>query len=136
MCDGSLNYRRNVCQRCPLDVGAGFLDSPGVPPSANAHELFRGFSFVAPGLLDEHARASEYKNCESISSTFPTYVNLISIRDEYDFKQEIGNGSYSTVYLAIHKATKAEYAVKVMLSRLCRASGSCIRPLARPINWK
>ncbi|CAG5099584.1 Similar to Rps6ka3: Ribosomal protein S6 kinase alpha-3 (Mus musculus) [Cotesia congregata] len=24
-------------------------DSPGLPPSANAHELFRGFSFVAPG---------------------------------------------------------------------------------------
>ena len=26
-------------------------DSPGVPPSATAHELFRGFSYVAPGLL-------------------------------------------------------------------------------------
>jgi hypothetical protein len=28
-------------------------DSPGVPPSANAHELFRGFSFIAPCLLEE-----------------------------------------------------------------------------------
>lgn len=28
-------------------------DSPGIPASANAHELFRGFSFVAPCLLDE-----------------------------------------------------------------------------------
>lgn len=28
-------------------------DSPGIPPSANAHELFRGFSFVAPCLLDQ-----------------------------------------------------------------------------------
>ena len=28
-----------------------FSDSPGVPPSATAHELFRGFSYVAPGLL-------------------------------------------------------------------------------------
>lgn len=27
-------------------------DSPGIPPSATAHELFRGFSFVAPALLD------------------------------------------------------------------------------------
>ncbi len=26
-------------------------DSPGVPPSATAHELFRGFSYVAPPLL-------------------------------------------------------------------------------------
>ncbi len=25
-------------------------DSPGVPPSATAHELFRGFSYVAPSL--------------------------------------------------------------------------------------
>jgi hypothetical protein len=24
-----------------------------VPPSANAHELFRGFSFIAPCLLEE-----------------------------------------------------------------------------------
>ena len=33
-------------------------DSPGIPPSATAHELFRGFSFVAPALLgeDNHVR--------------------------------------------------------------------------------
>lgn len=28
-------------------------DSPGVPPSANAHHLFRGFSFVASSLAQE-----------------------------------------------------------------------------------
>ena len=28
-----------------------FSDSPGVPPSATAHELFRGFSYVAPPLI-------------------------------------------------------------------------------------
>ena len=27
-------------------------DSPGVPPSASAHELFRGFSFVSKSLTD------------------------------------------------------------------------------------
>ena len=27
------------------------LDSPGIPPSATAHELFRGFSYVAPTLF-------------------------------------------------------------------------------------
>ena len=26
-------------------------DSPGIPPSATAHELFKGFSYVAPTLL-------------------------------------------------------------------------------------
>lgn len=29
------------------------LDSPGVPPSAGAHQLFRGFSFIASTLLEE-----------------------------------------------------------------------------------
>ncbi|XP_043793417.1 ribosomal protein S6 kinase alpha-2-like isoform X2 [Apis laboriosa] len=89
-------------------------DSPGVPPSANAHELFRGFSFVAPCLLEDHIKTPEYKNCDSLAATFPTYVSAVSVSDEYDFKQEIGKGSYSTVYLAIHKASKAEYAVKVI----------------------
>ncbi|XP_007890255.1 ribosomal protein S6 kinase alpha-6 isoform X3 [Callorhinchus milii] len=28
-------------------------DSPGIPPSANAHQLFRGFSFVAPNPVEE-----------------------------------------------------------------------------------
>ncbi|KAJ8315718.1 hypothetical protein KUTeg_007868 [Tegillarca granosa] len=30
-------------------------DSPGIPPSATAHELFRGFSFVAPALLNDNS---------------------------------------------------------------------------------
>ncbi|KAM0735626.1 Ribosomal protein S6 kinase alpha-3 [Formica fusca] len=91
-------------------------DSPGVPPSATAHELFRGFSFVAPCLLTDvdHAKLSESKNYDSISVTFPSYVNSVSITDEYEFKHEIGKGSYSVVYLAVHIASKMEYAVKVI----------------------
>lgn len=34
-------------------------DSPGVPPSANAHQMFRGFSFVAPFLLDDQVDGLE-----------------------------------------------------------------------------
>lgn len=30
------------------------LDSPGVPPSANAHQLFKGFSFVATTTVEDH----------------------------------------------------------------------------------
>ncbi|XP_076657470.1 ribosomal protein S6 kinase 2 beta [Halictus rubicundus] len=89
-------------------------DSPGVPPSANAHELFRGFSFVAPCLLEDHLKTPEYKICDSLTSTFSTYVRPVSVTDEYEFKQEIGKGSYSTVYLAIHKVFKTEFAVKVI----------------------
>jgi len=44
-------------------------DSPGVPPSATAHELFRGFSYVAPSLLDDvdHA-ATVVCNTQALSS--------------------------------------------------------------------
>lgn len=30
------------------------IDSPGVPPSATANELFKGFSYIAPPLLSEN----------------------------------------------------------------------------------
>ncbi|KAJ8673508.1 hypothetical protein QAD02_004770 [Eretmocerus hayati] len=88
-------------------------DSPGVPPSATAHELFRGFSFVAPCLLDEREYTDHPRN-DNANAPFPTYVNPTCITDEYEFKQEIGKGSYSTVYLAVHKGTKIEYAIKVI----------------------
>jgi hypothetical protein len=46
---------------CPASLGSHEVltmtclsaDSPGVPPSANAHHLFRGFSFVASSLVQE-----------------------------------------------------------------------------------
>jgi len=92
-----------------------FSDSPGVPPSANAHELFRGFSFIAPCLLTDtdHIKSPENRNYDSINVTFPSYIKSTSITDEYEFKQEIGKGSYSVVYLAVHIASRMEYAVKV-----------------------
>ena len=43
-------------------------DSPGVPPSATAHELFRGFSYVAPTLNTNgsgSASANANANCNS-----------------------------------------------------------------------
>ncbi len=36
-----------------------FSDSPGVPASAAAHELFRGFSYVAPMLLNNNLEDQE-----------------------------------------------------------------------------
>lgn len=67
----------------------------------------------------DHIRSPEYRNYDNISAIFPTYVNPVSITDEYEFKQEIGRGSYSVVYLAVHTASKMEYAVKVKCSLLC-----------------
>ncbi|XP_062851108.1 ribosomal protein S6 kinase alpha-2 isoform X2 [Trichomycterus rosablanca] len=87
-------------------------DSPGVPPSANAHQLFRGFSFVATSLGQE----------QSIAETRPISVNPIvqqlhgnniHFTDGYELKEDIGLGSYSVCKRCIHKITSVEYAVKV-----------------------
>lgn len=48
-------------------------DSPGVPASASAYELFRGFSFVAPMLLDEDTPSSSVRKTPLVSkSSIPT----------------------------------------------------------------
>uniref|UniRef100_A0A8C0G103 Uncharacterized protein n=1 Tax=Chelonoidis abingdonii TaxID=106734 RepID=A0A8C0G103_CHEAB len=36
-----------------LGLLCSWSNSPGIPPSANAHQLFRGFSFVAIASDDE-----------------------------------------------------------------------------------
>ncbi len=48
---------------CDMSVGfsASFSDSPGVPPSAGAHQLFRGFSFVDTAMLEEEGKEEPSK---------------------------------------------------------------------------
>lgn len=103
-------------------------DSPGIPASASAYELFRGFSFVAPVLLDEPTSSSKQQgvNNSSLSSFHGTSdtsnrvnaTNIISkckgrTLSEYDFYETIGTGSYSICKRCLHRATSQEYAVKV-----------------------
>uniref|UniRef100_A0A1B6EJE7 Ribosomal protein S6 kinase n=2 Tax=Cuerna arida TaxID=1464854 RepID=A0A1B6EJE7_9HEMI len=95
-------------------------DSPGIPPSANAHELFRGFSFIAPCLLDPEEALTQGTLINK-SQPAPTetltklpFVKSNSVNDEYDLRDEIGRGSYSICRLCIHRATRIEYAVKVI----------------------
>ena len=40
-------------------------DSPGIPPSANTHQLFRGFSFVATSLGQEQSFAGFCPNTDN-----------------------------------------------------------------------
>lgn len=59
------------------------LDSPGVPPSATAHELFRGFSYVAPALIDDIlAEKQVVKNAKAISSVslIVFHISVASMR--------------------------------------------------------
>uniref|UniRef100_A0A8C6XW31 non-specific serine/threonine protein kinase n=1 Tax=Naja naja TaxID=35670 RepID=A0A8C6XW31_NAJNA len=85
-------------------------DSPGIPPSANAHQLFRGFSFVAISSDDEN-QAMQTSGGHSIVQL---HRNSIQFTDGYEVKQDIGVGSYSICKRCIHKTTNMEYAVKII----------------------
>ncbi|XP_066999104.2 ribosomal protein S6 kinase 2 beta isoform X2 [Anabrus simplex] len=88
-------------------------DSPGVPPSANAHELFRGFSFIAPCLLEEQANNTAAERATDALSKM-MYIKPNLITDEYELKETIGMGSYSVCRLCVHRSSRTEYAVKVI----------------------
>uniref|UniRef100_A0AAQ4RI44 non-specific serine/threonine protein kinase n=1 Tax=Gasterosteus aculeatus aculeatus TaxID=481459 RepID=A0AAQ4RI44_GASAC len=87
-------------------------DSPGVPPSAGAHQLFRGFSFIASTLLEEEDSVESVK-----PPPHPVVQQLhgknLLFSDGYILKEDIGMGSFSVCKRCIHKATNTEYAVKV-----------------------
>ncbi|KAK3553970.1 hypothetical protein QTP70_017462, partial [Hemibagrus guttatus] len=88
-------------------------DSPGVPPSANAHQLFRGFSFVASNLGQEQCITETRPN--SINPIVQQlHSNNIHFTDSYDVKEDIGVGSYSVCKRCVHRITSVEYAVKVI----------------------
>ncbi|KAM6382121.1 ribosomal protein S6 kinase alpha-3 isoform 1-T1 [Alca torda] len=86
-------------------------DSPGIPPSANAHQLFRGFSFVAIASDDE-SQVMQTVGVHSIVQQL--HRNSIQFTDGYEVKEDIGVGSYSICKRCIHKASNMEYAVKII----------------------
>ncbi|XP_030247876.1 ribosomal protein S6 kinase alpha-1 isoform X1 [Sparus aurata] len=88
-------------------------DSPGVPPSAGAHQLFRGFSFIASTLLEEEGLEEPVK-----PQPHPVVQQLhgknVLFSDGYVLKEDIGMGSFSVCKRCVHKATNTEYAVKMI----------------------
>ncbi|XP_064015045.1 ribosomal protein S6 kinase alpha-6 isoform X3 [Pogoniulus pusillus] len=87
------------------------LDSPGVPPSANAHQLFKGFSFVATTTAEDH-KVSPLTNILPIVQQL--HGNSAQFTDGYELKEDIGVGSYSVCKRCIHIATNMEFAVKII----------------------
>lgn len=49
-----MNFLKYLQNLLTILTNVFFADSPGIPPSANAHQLFRGFSFVAIASDDEN----------------------------------------------------------------------------------
>uniref|UniRef100_A0A8C6KR50 Ribosomal protein S6 kinase n=1 Tax=Nothobranchius furzeri TaxID=105023 RepID=A0A8C6KR50_NOTFU len=66
-------------------------DSPGIPPSANAHQLFKGFSFVAPTPMDENKSSPML----SILPIVQVHGGSAKFSDLYELQEDIGVGSYS-----------------------------------------
>ncbi|XP_034779571.1 ribosomal protein S6 kinase alpha-3 isoform X3 [Acipenser ruthenus] len=86
-------------------------DSPGIPPSANAHQLFRGFSFVAI-TSEEENQPMQTTNVNSIAQQLQR--NNMQFTDGYDVKEDIGVGSYSICKRCVNKTSNMEYAVKII----------------------
>ncbi|XP_075803264.1 ribosomal protein S6 kinase alpha-1 isoform X1 [Microtus pennsylvanicus] len=88
-------------------------DSPGIPPSAGAHQLFRGFSFVATGLMEDDGKPRT-SQAPLHSVVQQLHGKNLVFSDGYVVKETIGVGSYSVCKRCVHKATNMEYAVKVI----------------------
>uniref|UniRef100_A0A672ZQ56 non-specific serine/threonine protein kinase n=1 Tax=Sphaeramia orbicularis TaxID=375764 RepID=A0A672ZQ56_9TELE len=76
-------------------------DSPGIPPSANTHQLFRGFSFVATNQSQEPSVAMHLRGDVAFS-------------DVYELKEEVEQTATSTYRRCLHRVTAVEYAVKII----------------------
>uniref|UniRef100_A0A3Q2Z0J3 Ribosomal protein S6 kinase n=1 Tax=Hippocampus comes TaxID=109280 RepID=A0A3Q2Z0J3_HIPCM len=76
-------------------------DSPGIPPSANTHQLFRGFSFVATNQSQEPSVASHLRGDVAFS-------------DIYELKEEVGQAANSVYRKCLHRVTAVEYSVKII----------------------
>lgn len=90
------------------------IDSPGVPPSADANKTFQGFSYIAPDLINARQNDPSYvtnieRRLKSISG-----VKQTSFTDEYELKELLGHGKTSICHRCIHKQTHLEYAVKII----------------------
>uniref|UniRef100_A0A8C7MP45 non-specific serine/threonine protein kinase n=1 Tax=Oncorhynchus kisutch TaxID=8019 RepID=A0A8C7MP45_ONCKI len=92
------------------DDTCSFYYSPGIPPSANAHQLFKGFSFVAPASLDD-------KKGSPLLSILPIvqmHGGSAQFSDLYELQEDIGVGSYSICKRCVHRVSVMDYAVKII----------------------
>uniref|UniRef100_A0A8C9YXY1 non-specific serine/threonine protein kinase n=1 Tax=Sander lucioperca TaxID=283035 RepID=A0A8C9YXY1_SANLU len=83
-------------------------DSPGIPPSANTHQLFRGFSFVATNQSQE----------PSVATVAPSRQEHlqgdVAFGDVYELKEEVEQTSTSICRRCLHRVTAVEYSVKII----------------------
>lgn len=104
-------------------------DSPGGPISASAHEIFRGFSFVAPMLLEQTLANSNtepqspYLTSQQTTRALPGVLPG-NFHNDYNILQELGRGTFSVCRLCEHKSSKKHFAVKIIEKAAYMASAS------------
>uniref|UniRef100_A0AAQ4QI00 Ribosomal protein S6 kinase n=1 Tax=Gasterosteus aculeatus aculeatus TaxID=481459 RepID=A0AAQ4QI00_GASAC len=90
-------------------------DSPGIPPSANTHQLFRGFSFVATNQSQEPSAKRVHLYAWLCSPQH--FQGDVAFSDVYELKGEIGQTATSVCRSCLHRVTAVEYSVKVIIER-------------------
>ncbi|XP_023809295.1 ribosomal protein S6 kinase alpha-2-like isoform X1 [Oryzias latipes] len=91
-------------------------DSPGIPPSANTHQLFRGFSFVATNQSQEASVAPITPTCQGANIN-PSSLRLhgdCAFKDVYELKEEAESVGTSVRRRCLHRITAVEYSVKIV----------------------
>uniref|UniRef100_A0A672ZPF1 non-specific serine/threonine protein kinase n=1 Tax=Sphaeramia orbicularis TaxID=375764 RepID=A0A672ZPF1_9TELE len=91
-------------------------DSPGIPPSANTHQLFRGFSFVATNQSQE---PSQLHSRQMFDICQYHLRGDVAFSDVYELKEEVEQTATSTYRRCLHRVTAVEYAVKVFDDGQC-----------------
>ncbi|XP_034535921.1 ribosomal protein S6 kinase alpha-2-like isoform X2 [Notolabrus celidotus] len=92
-------------------------DSPGIPPSANTHQLFRGFSFVAQNQNPESSVATVAPSRQELSNISPIAEHIrgdVAFNDVYELKEEVGQTMTSVCKRCLHRVTAVEYSVKII----------------------
>ncbi|XP_054625856.1 ribosomal protein S6 kinase alpha-2 isoform X1 [Dunckerocampus dactyliophorus] len=92
-------------------------DSPGIPPSANTHQLFRGFSFVATNQNQEHSVTSVLPSHQEGNTIIPVAQHLrgdVAFSDVYELKEDVGQPANSVYRRCLHRVTAVEYSVKII----------------------
>ncbi|XP_060924327.1 ribosomal protein S6 kinase alpha-2 [Limanda limanda] len=92
-------------------------DSPGIAPSGNTHQLFRGFSFVATNPNQEASVAPVATSRQEVTNMDPIAKHLrgdIAFSEVYELKEEVGQTATSVSKRCLHRVTAVEYSVKII----------------------
>eukprot|EP00730_Choanoeca_flexa_P018218 TRINITY_DN8852_c0_g1_i3.p1 TRINITY_DN8852_c0_g1~~TRINITY_DN8852_c0_g1_i3.p1 ORF type:complete len:751 (+),score=213.94 TRINITY_DN8852_c0_g1_i3:120-2372(+) len=88
-------------------------DSPVPPPTASHVDMFRGFSYVAPDVLQESATAATV--VKPLRAGLHPKVRTGPPTLEYELLEDVlGAGSFSVCKRAVKKSNRKEFAVKII----------------------